>query len=598
MNPNPVPFLKRKFRLKTQTPKKGFSLVEIMVGIALMLIVFLGIFGAYQLSLKVIGLAKNKIIATAIANAEIEKIRNLPYQSIGIGGSFPDGVLESSTTTIQNDIKFKIERRVDYMVDSADGIASPDDDCPNDYKKVEIKVSWPSPFAGGVNLSTDIAPKNLAEECATGGGILSVSVFDAYGVMVISPLIEIKNPATEQILKTATPVEGKHYFSLATSTYKAVVSKEGYSSERTFSPGENYNNKVIVTPEKPNPIVLEGQLTEISFSIDKLSSFSVDTLSSFGTANFSDSFSDESKISEKSDVKVAEGKAELATSTEGYLPSGYLISIAISPVNLVQWDNFSFEDLEPENTDLKYQIYYASGIDWILIPDSDLAGNSTGFDSWPVDLSGLATSTYSQLNLKANLSTNSNSISPELYNWQISWTTSEATPIPNISFLLQGAKVVGLDSDDNLIYKYSATSTSDSNGHINISNLEWDAYTFSSATANLDLVETDPSPQPISLSPNTILSVKLYFDAQNSLLLTVQNKETLEPIFSAPARLYNLSLGYDKTQSTNEKGQTYFIPLEPATYNLEVQGPGYSAISTTVSVSGDVTKTVKLEQIE
>jgi hypothetical protein len=579
--------------------KNSFTLIEVLIGTFLILIVFLGIFGAFQLGLRVVGLSKVKIIATSIANAEIEKIRNLPYQSIGVRGSFPDGVLESSTTTVENNIEFKIERRVDYIVDSTDGIAAPEDECPNDYKRAEIKVSWSGLFRGEVIFSTDIAPKNLAEECATGGGVLSVLVFDAYGATTSSPLIEIKNPTTGETIKTATPPEGKHYFSLATSTYKVVVSKDGYSSEQTFGSGDIYQGKTIATPEKPNPIVLEGQLTEISFSIDRLSSFSINTLSPWGTDNFSDSFSDQSKVSSSSEVIISGGKVDLATSSEGYLPSGYLISIAISPTTLIKWDQFSWTDSEPIQTDLKYQIYYASGTDWLLIPDSDLSGNSIGFDNSPVDLSNLSTTTYSQLKIRANFSTNSTTTTPTLYDWQISWIISEALPVSNATFSLRGAKIVGTNGGENPIYKYSISTSTDSNGKKDLPNLEWDNYTFSiDPTTGLDLVSTDPSPQPISLAPNTNLTVKLYLDAENSLLLTVENQKTLEPVFSATIRLYNLSLGYDKTQYTNEKGQTLFIPLESANYNLEISAPGYSSTSTTASVSGDVTKIIRLEQIE
>ena len=85
---------------------------------------------------------------------------------------------------------------------------------------------------------------------------------------------------------------------------------------------------------------------------------------------------------------------------------------------------------------------------------------------------------------------------------------------------------------------------------------------------------------------------------QKAALLTVKNITTLEPIFAATVVLSNIGLSYDTTQYTNEKGQTYFIPLEVANYNLEIQAPGYLAISTTVLVSGDAIETVLLEQVE
>jgi len=70
----------------------------------------------------------------------------------------------------------------------------------------------------------------------------------------------------------------------------------------------------------------------------------------------------------------------------------------------------------------------------------------------------------------------------------------------------------------------------------------------------------------------------------------------LEPVFSASVRLYKA--GYDQTQYTNEKGQTYFIPLEIGNYSLEVQAAGYSPSSISVLVSGDITKIINLTQIE
>ncbi len=573
---------------------KALTLIDVLIGIALTLVIFLGIFGLFQLALKVIGQSQARITATAIANQEIEKIRNLPYEDIGVQGGFPDGVLPSVTTTVSGGREYTIETRVDFVVDPDDGVASPEDECPNDYKRVKVKVSWQGKFGGEVEISTDISPPSLAQECGTSGGILSVSVFDAYGVMVPFPSIEIRDPSTDALIKTAAPAEGHHYFSLPTSTYKVVVTKNGFSTERTYGTDE------IATPQKPHPIVLDKQTTEISFSIDELSSFSVDTVCGWGVDRFSDSFDNEAKISESSNVVVEQGKATLATTTSGYFSSGYLISTSSSPTDILSWDEFSWTDSEPQNSDLKYQIYYASGSNWYLIPDSDLPGNSTGFDTSPVDLSGLSTTTYSELKLKANFSTSDPSTTSELYDWQLSWISSQTTSIGNVQFLLQGTKIIGTDADENPVYKYSQTHVSDNNGHVDIPDLEWDSYTFSvSPSEGLDLVNTDPSPQPISLPPdNALKHVTLYLEAENSLLVTVENSDTLEPIFSATVRLFNTGLGYDVSQYTDQKGETLFIPLQSAVYNLEVQAPGYSSTSLTVGVTGDTTKTILLDQIE
>jgi hypothetical protein len=592
---------------KILNQKTGFTLIEVLVGSFLILVVFLGIIGAYRLGVKVVGLSKNKVIATAIANGQIEKIRNLSYASVGtIGADLPyaAGVLDSSTTTTRNGVEFTIATQVKYIADEADG-GEGTDGCNRDYKRAEVKVSWSGLFGGEVKLATDAAPKNLTEELNSctiqPGGLLSIQVFDALGAMVNSAFVEVFNPSTgEKITDIYTPASGKVDIALATSTKKVVISKTGYSGESTYASGDIHNGKTIITPEKPHPIVLENQQTQTSFQIDKVSSFSVDTLSTWGTDSFSDSFSDESKISATSSVVIIGGEVNLASTTEtGYASSGYVVSQTITPLNLDKWSEFSWSDFEdPATTTAKYQVLYYDGLGWTLIPEADLAGNGAGFTDSPVDLINLATTTYPELRLKANLETTDASSTPAVYSWQVFWRSANATPIGGVTFNLQGAKSVGLDSADQPIYKYSENHTTNSSGHKDISNLEWDSYTFSVAPeTGLDLVGIDPSPQPVNLSPNANIAVKLYLDAQNSLLVTVQNSVTLEPVFGATVRLYKT--GYDKTQYTDEKGQTLFIPLAVADYSLEVQAsPAYSPYSGSVSVSGDNTKTISLAQVE
>jgi len=585
--------------------EKGFGLVDVLIGTALMLIIFLGISGAYQLGLKVINQSKNRITATAIANQQIEMIRNLSYENVGIiDGALPTptGVLASTTTTTLNGVEYVIERNIKYTWDEIDGYEeSEDDSCYLDYKTVETKVSWSGRFGGEVRLVTDITPKNIVQEIAScvaqPGGLLSVKVIDASSIMVADPLIEIFDSGTGESFGPYMPSTGEVNIPLTTSTYKVVVSKTDYNIARSYGTNE------VANPEnechaRPHPIVLEGLLTPVIFCIDKVSTFSIDTLSPWGVGNFADSFFDETKISEKENVEVLGGEVNLATSTEGYLDSGHLISISTVPVGLISWDEFSFTDSEPVNTNLSYQIFYASGTEWYLIPDADLAGNSAGFDNSPVDISGLNITTYPQLKLKANASSSATSSTPVLEDWQVSWIVSEATPIPSATFNLRGTKQIGTDGIDDPVYKYSTTTNSDSGGHIDIPDLEWGSYIFTAGGTDLDLVDIYPSSTSIYLSPDTNQPVILYLEAENSLLVTVLSNDTGEPVFDASVRLYKTDLSYDVTQYTNDKGQTYFIPLEAVSYNLEIQAYNYSDLDTTVSISGDNTKLIALDTHE
>lgn len=440
---------------------KAFTLTEVLVGTFLVLIVFLSVFAGYQFGAKVIGQSKNKIVATAIANEEIEKIRNLSYGSIGIiDGTLPtaEGTLESESNAFFNNAEYIIKRKVEYISDEANENLS----CPLNYKRVEIKVSWGGTFPGDVKMVTDIAPKNKIEEIssceAQPGGILSVKVFDAYGIMVNSPLVEIFNPDTKELIAFYTPLNGKIDVPLTALSYEVAVSKTGYSLEKTYGEDE------VDVPIKSHPIILEGRAEDTSFSIDKLGGFSINTL------------------------------------------------------------------------------FPAQG------------------DDGPV-------------------------------------------PIPNANFNLQGNKVIGYNADESPVYKYFENHISDSEGELNIFNLEWDNYFFSvDPETGLNLVEIEPEPDPetqaIGLSPDSFLQVNLYLESENSLLIEVKDDETSGPVFSAEVRVYNSGFGYDNTLFTNEMGQVFFIPLLAGNYNLEIKAPGYLDCQGQVSVSGHKKSIIEIERIE
>lgn len=581
--------------------KNGFTLIEVLVGTFLMLIVFIGIFGAFQLGLKVVGQSKAKITATALANQKIEMARNLPYNAVGIEGGYPDGEIEASENIPINNIQYTVDTDISYVIDEADGLTEPEDNCINDYKRVRVSVSWSGRFGGEVSLASDVSPKNEVQECEETGGILWVKVFDAKGEKIEGAAIQVKDVYTELTKQCITSLNTKCYIPLPASlegqaeNYKIEVTKTGYSQEQTFGSGETYNSQTIISPEKSNTTISEGQITEISFSIDELSSFSIDTKSSREIKTFDDEFNNFSKISDYSGIALSEGEVKLAKTNGNYISSGYLVSTEISPAQLVNWDKLSWSDSEPTDTNIKYQLFYLEEENWILIPDQDLTNNSLGFEESPVDISGLALEQYSALKTKGNLSTEDLTKTPSLSWWSITYATKISHPVGSVEFNIQGEKLIGTDAQEQPIYKYSNNHISGPNGHLDILNLEWDSYTFSAAPASdLTLVETVPAPQPIGLSPSTNQSAVLYFEAENNLLVKVQDFETSEPIFSAEARLHNSDLGYDKTQLTNGDGETYFIPLEAATYNLEVTAEGYDSYSGQISISGDVTALINL----
>ena len=138
--------------------------------------------------------------------------------------------------------------------------------------------------------------------------------------------------------------------------------------------------------------------------------------------------------------------------------NGSLISTAIDFDwgNSSAWGELSWNDNET-NGDLKYQIQYWTGSSWELIPDTDLPGNSTGFDNSPVDLSGLSTTTYNQIRIKANF-TYSNG-SPYLQDWTVSWKNQP----PTVDSISISPSPINLNADSTTTVTITAT-ISDPNG--------------------------------------------------------------------------------------------------------------------------------------
>ena len=346
------------FRESQKKIKSGFSLVDVLVGTSIILIIFIGVFGAFQLGFKVVGLSQNKIVAVAIANEKIEMARNLSYESVGTLGAelpFADGVLDSEETIIRNNIEYIVQTEVKYIIDAADGIAGEDDACPNDYKRIKVKVLWGGVFEGAVSLITDMSPENLSQECAEIGGVLWILVFDAYGKMVPFPLIEVLDPDTGATVDTASPVSGEYYFPLSQGTYSVHISKDGHNTERTYGEGE------IAFPTKPHPIVVSSET--MSFSIDELSGLSVNTFSLIDeepvpVPNVPFLLEGEKIIGkDENGDPVLEYSENLATDGQGFLG-----------ISNLEWDNYTFS--VPLNTGLSLSYIDSSPQPVGLLPGS------------------------------------------------------------------------------------------------------------------------------------------------------------------------------------------------------------------------------------
>ncbi len=118
----------------------------------------------------------------------------------------------------------------------------------------------------------------------------------------------------------------------------------------------------------------------------------------------------------------------------GYTP-GTLYSVLIpedTSTRFAAGVELSWNDTEPANTDITYQLEYYTGTEWQLIPDAELAGNSTGFDTSPVDISSLVID-YGQIRLRANLNSSNGVATPSIQDWTVSYYYREyVSPEPEL----------------------------------------------------------------------------------------------------------------------------------------------------------------------
>jgi hypothetical protein len=252
----------------------GQVLIGLLIAIGLLAILTQTVLTLVVTSYQILTFTNVRTNAKYIATQEMEVIRNLPFNSIGTVGGIPQGILTQTKTTQKNGVTYTIKTNVVYIDDAFD-LTAPNDLLPTDYKRVRIDVSWGGIAASDtapVTLVSDIAPKGI--ETTNGGGTLVVLVLDGSGNPVPQADVQIRattlNPQINVSLQTAT--DGRVILPGAPACngcYQVTISEPGYSTDRTYATSE------VANPTKPHQTVIATKLTQVSFSIDLLSSITV-----------------------------------------------------------------------------------------------------------------------------------------------------------------------------------------------------------------------------------------------------------------------------------------------------------------------------------
>ena len=267
-------------KIKTAKDKarfsNGASLIDVIFGVSIMLIIFIGIFGIFKLSIELVSSSKSKTGALALANEQMEFIRSLSYNAVGVMGGIPAGNIEQEEIIILNKTIYTRRTFIQYIDDLKDGLEEEDENLITaDYKLVKVEIKWTiGDTERKFSLISNIVPKGI--ETFEGGGTLIINSIDAYGMPIAGAQVNIKNntifPTID--LMAFTNNFGKIMFpgSPAAVDYKIIVTKDGYSTAKTYDADVNNPN-----PDPGHLTVAEKETTRSTFAIDLLSGMDINT---------------------------------------------------------------------------------------------------------------------------------------------------------------------------------------------------------------------------------------------------------------------------------------------------------------------------------
>lgn len=551
------------------------TLIDTLVGIALMLVVFVGMYGLFILSIDVVTNNKARIGALALANEQMEYLRSLPYANVGTVGGIPAGTVPQNETVTINGVEYTRRVLVRYMDMPQDGTAGADQNgIIADVKHAEVSVNWQShEQTRMLSLVSLFAPVGV--ESLVPGGTIAITVRTASDQVLSGASVRIVNASTTPAIDvtTVSDVLGQVVFigAPAASGYQITVTKDGYSSAQTYTATASLPN--------PNPghlTVSLNQTTSATFKIDVLGSYTLKTMRSIYTATWEDLFTDAFNIATSTNTEVAAGRVLLVDNA----PDGSVTSEAVAPAYISAWTEASWVDVISSNNSLTYYVYSGD----TLIPDASLPGNAAGFTVSPIDLSTVSTTTYPTLSLHGELTTQGSSPSPEIQSWRIIYDAGPE-PIANVAYALVGEKTIGTTGAGVSVFKYNATGTSGSTAQVTIPFMEWDTYTLTiPSSAGYDIASSC-GPQPTALNPGVALSTTVYLapSTTNSLRVDVRT-ESGALIANAAATLSRG--GGDTALVTDTCGQVFYPGLTPGEYTLSILAAGYQTYLSTVDVSG------------
>jgi len=249
----------------------GFTLIEVLVAVAVMSVIAIAFFGLFNQVLKFVQIKRIRMQAAMLGTEQMELIRNLKYSDVGTVAGIPAGVIPQTQNLSRGGVNYTVSADVRYIDDPFDGLlgGEPDDLLNIDYKQAKITTAWQTRWGlGSMFFLSSIAPEGL--ESASGGGTLKLHVMNASGGAMPQALVDIINPyAGVNLIYYLTNDNGLILLPGAPAglgVYQITVDKlGGYSGARTYGLDDPAGN---ILPAPAHLAVSLGNTAEATFGID------------------------------------------------------------------------------------------------------------------------------------------------------------------------------------------------------------------------------------------------------------------------------------------------------------------------------------------
>ncbi len=575
--------------MKQRTGQRGFTVLETLIGIAILSIVSTAVYFSYSNILDIVQAAQYNNAALSIMESNVESVRNMRYEDIGVIGGAPAGLIPQVTSVTLGTTTYTLHTYVRNIDDSFDGTlgGTPNDTAPADYKLVEFQVTCDSCTRyRELTMATYVAPKNL--ESASKNGNLFVRVLDASGIPLSGVTVRVTNnkvtPAID--LTDTTNTNGiLQLVGIATSSsgYHLVASKTGYSTDQTYPIGAPAN------PVKPDATVANQQLTISTLAIDALGSLRIQARTAYcqNVPSFDFLITGAQLIGTKPDVPKY--SVPLTTDTNG------------SYVNQsLEWDFYSIRatdasyDLAATVSSLSFSLAPSESktLSWML---ADKSSNSTTLSV--VDQSGTP---ISGATVRVTGTSYDQSRTTSYYPFtQTTWASNEFTS----KSTLMSTATPGLLTLGMIAGSYASASN------------EWlisNTIDLGTSSTSLGVLRWSPIVQPPTVGTGA-LQIQIAGNSDNATWNWVGPDGTPGTFFSTPGQLIPESLRGSRylryrvvmdTADVNQSpqlddislefssdcvplGQVYFNGLALGSYTVTISHPNYQAFTGTLVISSD-----------